>query len=185
MFYFTSDLHFHHKNMILRYGRTSFSSVEEMNETIIKNINSTVKESDALFILGDIGFGPKLGTYDCLLKINCKHLHLILGNHDERVHDKNFPDIGSRFETITNTNTLRLPGKPEIFMFHYPVLEWPGYYRKAIHLYGHVHDIWTKNPEHASKLELLGNRAINVGVDVNNYFPLSINSILERFDDSV
>ena len=58
MIYLTSDLHFNHMN-ILKYEPESrpFSSIEEMNETIIQNWNEVVKISDTVYVLGDMSMG--------------------------------------------------------------------------------------------------------------------------------
>ena len=52
---YVSDTHFGHTN-VLRQCRPQFSSVEEMNETIIKNINDRMKKSDTLYIVGDFAY---------------------------------------------------------------------------------------------------------------------------------
>lgn len=50
-----SDLHFSHAN-IIKYCKRPFSSVDEMNSTMITNWNNTVKEDDTVFVLGDVFF---------------------------------------------------------------------------------------------------------------------------------
>lgn len=53
MNYFISDLHFGHKNC-LSFDNRPFKSIEENDETIIKNWNNTVKIDDDIYLLGDI-----------------------------------------------------------------------------------------------------------------------------------
>lgn len=53
MIWFTSDLHLGHRAAISMCERP-FETVEEMNETLIWNFNSCVKENDTVYILGDI-----------------------------------------------------------------------------------------------------------------------------------
>ena len=53
--WFTSDSHFGHRN-IITYSSRPFSSVEEMDETLIQNWNSVVKPNDLIFNLGDVFF---------------------------------------------------------------------------------------------------------------------------------
>ena len=61
MIWFTSDLHFNHKR-IIEYEPTTrpFASVEEMNETLIKNWNSVVQPEDTVYVLGDFIMGSSL-----------------------------------------------------------------------------------------------------------------------------
>jgi calcineurin-like phosphoesterase family protein len=49
--WFTSDTHFHHKN-IIKYCNRPYSSVEEMNNALIENWNKTVKQNDILHVFG-------------------------------------------------------------------------------------------------------------------------------------
>ena len=65
--FFISDLHFDHAN-IIRYCNRPFKSKEEMNRAIIKNWNSTVKDKDSVYILGDVAFGRGHRSIDFWLK---------------------------------------------------------------------------------------------------------------------
>lgn len=80
--YLISDTHFGHKN-IITYCNRPFSSVDEMNETLIKNWNSVVKKNDIVYHLGDFAFGTREFTRAIVKKLN-GHICLILGNHDMR-----------------------------------------------------------------------------------------------------
>ena len=53
MIYFTSDLHFWHKNAII-YTNRPFETVEEMNEKLKEYWNKTVHANDEVYILGDV-----------------------------------------------------------------------------------------------------------------------------------
>jgi calcineurin-like phosphoesterase family protein len=52
MNFFTSDTHYGHAN-IIKYSSRPFSSVEEMNDALVKKINDKVGVDDCLWHLGD------------------------------------------------------------------------------------------------------------------------------------
>lgn len=52
MYYYISDMHLGHKN-VLKFDSRPFESVEEMNETLIANWNVKVTDEDDVWILGD------------------------------------------------------------------------------------------------------------------------------------
>lgn len=55
MIWFTSDTHFGHENM-LRLSDRPWSTVAQMNDAMVANINSKVAVDDELYILGDFSF---------------------------------------------------------------------------------------------------------------------------------
>ena len=60
-YWWTSDYHFSHAN-IIKYCDRPFESVEEMNEAIIKRHNERVKPEDTVFFLGDNAIVYRLGS---------------------------------------------------------------------------------------------------------------------------
>ncbi|PHM69628.1 metallophosphoesterase [Xenorhabdus sp. KJ12.1] len=175
MIYFTSDTHFCHSSIINLCGRP-FESAHHMNNALIHNWNACVTDRDEIYILGDFLYrGTGADANKILRRLNGKK-YLIRGNHDKFLNDPDF-DI-SMFEWVRDYYEMDYQ-KQKIVMFHYPILEWQGYFRNAIHLYGHVHNAG-KDPDQYKRLSILGPRAINVGVDVNNFFPISINQVLKK-----
>lgn len=63
--FFTSDTHYNHSNICsatTSWGKgegntRKFNSLEQMNNTLVSNINEVVGENDILFHLGDWSFG--------------------------------------------------------------------------------------------------------------------------------
>lgn len=78
--WFTSDLHFDHANIIEYTGRP-WGSVSEMNEAIIQNFNSVVRNNDEVHILGDVCMGKIADSLPLVGRLNGKK-SLKLGNHD-------------------------------------------------------------------------------------------------------
>jgi calcineurin-like phosphoesterase family protein len=174
MIYFTADAHFCHSN-IIGLCKRPFSNIDQMNKVLIQNWNTNVTDRDEIYILGDLIFkGTGVEANEIIKKLNGKK-YLIKGNHDKFIEDKNFNK--DSFEWIKDYYVLNYQ-KIKFILFHYPIFEWEGYFRDSIHLYGHVHNCGN-NCEQQKRFELLGKRAINVGVDVNNYSPINIEQILK------
>ena len=57
--WFTSDLHFGHKNVIT-YCDRPWATVEEMNEALIKIWNDTVHPKDTVYCLGDFSMSTRV-----------------------------------------------------------------------------------------------------------------------------
>ena len=174
MIYFTADTHFYHSNIINLCARP-FSNIEQMNDTLINNWNSCVDKKDDIYILGDLAFkGNSSEVNDILNRLNGKK-YLIVGNHDKYLNDEHFNS--NNFVWIKDYYVFKYQ-KRKFVLFHFPIFEWDGYYGEAIHLYGHVHNSGN-NKQEQQKFNILGKKAVNVGVDVNNFYPISIEKIIK------
>ncbi len=153
-----------HEN-IIKYCKRPFSSIQEMDNVIVNNINNKVLKNDRLFVLGDFchwNIDPKF----YLDKINCKNLILIQGNHDKYKWLRSFPESYCYYELKTFVND----SEKLIILFHYPIREWNGWHRGSYHLFGHVHQQIPDDPN---------NYSLDVGVDGHNFSPLSLTEIGE------
>lgn len=170
MIYFIADTHFHHNNVI-SFCQRPFTDVGEMNDTLIKNWNSVVKPTDEVYILGDFLYkGTGKQANELLGSLNGRK-YLIKGNHEHYLKSADFNT--SLLEWIKDYHTF-VYYKRKFILFHYPILEWEGYHHNSIHLYGHVH-----NNQSDYFSDILGNRAINVGADMIDFKPISIEKILD------
>ncbi len=141
MIYFTADTHFYHSNVINLNNRP-FKNLDDMHRSLIRNWNSYISDRDEIYILGDlIHKGNGMEANEILKKLKGKK-YLIRGNHDKYVNDENFNT--QQFEWIKDYYVLDYK-KRKFVLFHYPILEWDGYFRDSIHLYGHVHNC-SKDP---------------------------------------
>lgn len=165
MKYIISDLHLGHKN-IIDYCNRPFKNVEEMDDTICKNILSTPYTfSDTLFVLGDVGFWNKDKFVRFFSKIKAKKF-LILGNHDRK--NKNIWldifDFVSEYPICVN-KWFWLSHEPMYLNVSMPY----------VNIHGHLHEI---NQE----LIIDGkNMYKNVSVEQTNYMPLNLNSIFSEY----
>lgn len=168
MIYYTSDLHFCHENIIKLCNRP-FKNIEEMNEHIINKWNSKVGIKDKVYILGDVYFRCKDYKW---LENNFNRLngekYLILGNHDSLIDTI---DWYKYFKWIGNYKKIVDSGR-KVILFHYPIEEWDGFFRGSYHLYGHVHN----SDNGLRKID----RRYNVGVDVNDFEPKTLDELIER-----
>lgn len=175
--YFTSDLHFGHKN-IIRFDNRPFTSVEEMDETLIRNWNNKVRNNDLVYILGDISWYNDEITADILSKLNGRKV-LIKGNHD-RVHGK----VRKCFEEITDYKEIVLPGNRHVVLCHYPIVFFNRHHYGAYMLYGHVHNSheWQMTENYKYELEQLDIKCnmFNVGTMIWNYEPVTLDEIIQN-----
>jgi len=135
--YLTADTHIGHRNIISHCGR-KFTSVEEMDEAILRCINDIVGVDDWLIHLGDIGWrGTDLAAITG--KIRCKRISLVRGNHDDRKAVKKLTD---RFYSVDDLLYWK-QNRQKYVMCHYPFHSWK---RGAVHFHGHCHGTLASKP---------------------------------------
>ena len=170
MIYFTADLHLGH-NAILYMAKRPFQEIAEMNETLIKNINAFVRDNDTLYILGDIAHKLEKEEAETLIrKIHGKKI-LIRGNHDKDYDP-------SLFEEISDYKEITIDEQRFILM-HYPLRAWHKMRTGAIQLHGHIHS----DPSYNKDNRYNGIYQYDVGVDANDYCPVSSEQIIAYFRD--
>lgn len=185
--FFTSDTHYNHSNICSATTNwkdsenltRDFKSLSQMNDFLVDNINEIVGQNDVLIPLGDWSFGGFDSIKEFRERIICKNIHLVFGNHDHHIR-RNKGDIQSIFTSthdylhldirrpsIKNEGTM---DKYNIVCMHYPIASWDGLSNGVIHLHGHVH--LPKN------LRISEGRAMDVGVDGNDFCPISLDEVL-------
>jgi calcineurin-like phosphoesterase family protein len=160
----TSDTHFGHARIIELCNRP-FSSVEEMDRTLIQNWNRVVGKHDFVYHLGDFQNGKVTDQYFNQLN-GIKFL--VPGNHDGD-NTTGLPWCGDSMPDIRNLHY----GRKKFRLCHYPMEDWNGMFRGSIHLHGHTH-----NSTHVKQMK---NR-FNMGVEVNNYTPVNLDDIIKMVD---
>lgn len=167
--FFTSDTHFCHANIIKFCGRP-FKDVEEMNEKLIDNWNSTVGPNDIVYHLGDFCFAGSAAWHSLLGQLNGR-IHLILGNHDEKNIRQGYIQ---NFESVSYQQKLLIDGY-NVYLNHYPYLCYPGYKPYTMQLFGHIHSSHNKFDGVDAQIakNQLQPSQYDVGVDWNDFKPVS------------
>ena len=117
MIYVSSDLHLNHNRGFV-YELRGFSSIEEMNETIIKNFNEVITSEDDLYLLGDNFLGELEPGIELFKQIPGK-IHLIWGNHDTDTRKAALSKCSNVVE-ICGFATIIHPSKWHLFCSHFP-----------------------------------------------------------------
>ena len=181
--FLTSDTHFWHNN-ILKYCARPWDTVEEMNEAIINDWNSTVGVDDHIYHLGDFSFRGTTALNPLLEDgVLNGHIHLILGNHDINRILKNGVRI-DRFDEITLEKILRCGGW-DIYLNHFPFADFSNDFDHHVcQLYGHTHEgPFSTGTLTEEKLKCIQWNQYNVGVDNNDFRPISLARAMEIINE--
>lgn len=162
-----ADTHFDHFNIIEYTGRP-FSSVEEMNKTMIDNWNRVVKPEDTVYHLGDFSYGR--GSEENIASI-VEQLNgdiiLIKGNHDNKTRQwylkAGFKDFYGGIEKYTE----------HIYLSHSPLnnLKAP-----IVNIHGHIHE---KNPYRENYY------CVCVEQACMNYTPRNLDKMVEYINEDI
>ena len=177
--WFCSDHHYGHKNVIKLCNRP-FNDLHSMHRTMTERHNEKVGKNDICFFVGDFAFANAKDTKKYLDQLNGRKI-LVAGNHD-KMGDIGYMTAG--FDLVLHRAQIKIAGK-YVNLSHYPYLnnkaeqddaDSGGYKVKYADrrlvddgnflIHGHVHGAWKTR-----------GRMINVGVDVWNFFPVSISEI--------
>jgi calcineurin-like phosphoesterase family protein len=156
VYYFTSDEHYGHAN-IVKYCNRPFKNAFEMDEELIKRHNELVGSEDHVIHGGDFTLHSNMKfVFERYVKrLNGVHI-FIRGSHDKWL-SKVYHEIWEK--TIE---------KQHVVVCHYAMRAWPRSHYGSWQLYGHSH----------GGLEPY-ERQWDIGVDNNNFYPLSFIKISE------
>jgi calcineurin-like phosphoesterase family protein len=165
-----SDTHFGHKNIIGFCDRP-----RNHEDVMLSNWERTVQDGDTILHLGDVAFGRRADIYNWakILDDLPGRKFLIKGNHDHSSSIKIYRGI---FDEILQPFVQEFSDVKFLFS-HYPDEhisdEWD------INIHGHVHN----NPvDHiAGPIVNMDKLYENVSVEVINYTPIRLNSILSKW----
>lgn len=166
--WFIADTHFSHSN-IIRYCNRPFENTREHDQTLIANWNRVVSPTDAIYHLGDFGFGSKGYMISILKQLNGR-IFFLKGNHDKAVKK---PEPSAYFQFMKDYYELPIQdpdiGNHKIVLCHYAFEVWNKKHFGSWHLHGHSH----------GNLPSPNIKRLDVGVDVHNYTPISYEEVKE------
>jgi len=178
--WFISDTHFLHTN-IIKYCNRPFISIDEMDTTILNNINRLVAQDDTLWHLGDFAYG-RLATVESITfirnQIRCKNINLIVGNHDKAILKNDnlkrlFNNTYNYYLGYIDRWKFLMTHRPPALKYNTDDWNWEKTLwdsersKNAICLHGHTHNNSHRNPH-------------NLSVELWNYCPVSINEVVNR-----
>lgn len=161
--FFTSDTHFGHGGALGLFRRP-FTSVAEMDEAMVARWNDAVGEHDEVWHLGDFAVARKPERVHELLARLHGIKHLVAGNNDGPAA------LGaSHWASVQHYAEIDI-GDRLLVLCHYPFRSWNRMSRGAVNLHGHSHGRLDPMP-----------RQLDVGVDVHDFRPVSLEAIEARF----
>lgn len=175
MIYFVSDLHFWHKNAIV-YTNRPFVTPEEMNEKLIENWNKTVHQNDEVYILGDVTMVRPARATEIIARLKGRK-YLLMGNHDYFARQKQFDPAACGIEWVKMYNELHWQNRTFV-LCHYPFVAWNKDSHGSYNLHGHLHSPVEYNLANREN----GRHQFDVGVDANDFRPVSIEEIVAFFE---
>jgi calcineurin-like phosphoesterase family protein len=163
--------------------RPMFANVWDMNKRIIDNHNDYVAKGDIVYELGDM-----------FLKINAKlaretrylmngNFYFVNGNHDQVAEQ-----ISDCFVWMKDLVRIKPKGfdTPHITLCHYAMRVWHGSHKGVWQLYGHSHGALPEDnvcPHcHHTQYQWL---SMDVGVDPNDFYPVSIETVIKRMKEKL
>ena len=167
--FFTSDLHFGHKNLIEGLRKMT---IEESDKLIISNWNKVVTKRDIVYILGDITMEKPQLIEQYLTQLKGE-IRIIGGNHDDVRCCKMFQKLNIPVMGVLNYKGFICTHIP----IHPSQIEYSrGNIHGHIHLSGDIEGLGRYNP---SKIE---GKYYNVNTEFHNYTPVLFSDIVNYFE---
>ena len=170
--WFTSDTHFGHAN-IIKYCDRPYTSLSEMDESLIENWNKVVRPNDSIYHLGDFTRGGQEEAMAYFSRLNGR-IFVVPGGHDKQWMSKGeyISKSGHPVEILSPLETIKMSilGRSHLIVLcHYSMRVWDRSHYGSWHLYGHSH---CGLPTHM--------KSMDVGIDCWNYFLVSLEKVAEK-----
>lgn len=227
MKYFTSDLHLSHPfvaalrgytkpehahmtaDQLREHARENRLKLADMvdwrrhDQTILDNINATVREDDELYVLGDLSAGGRASLTAALhtlegLRVPRDRRHLILGNHEDLQGGySQMRQLLGVFATVDTAGATVIGGHNVLlshfqFRHHFEAPTPSGLSTNACDpkyaKYAFVddwHPLLLHGHTHAKeRFEFDNPRELNIGVDAWNMRPVSEEQVIDEFSNA-
>ena len=158
----TSDTHYGHDS-IIKYSNRPFANSSEMDEIMMENHNSLVRDGDIVYHLGDVYFGGGRGAdyWDSFFPKLKGRKRLILGNHDNGKDQR-------LLRTFQKIMVWRMFPEFGLLLSHVPLHPCQLERKVDLNVMGHTH---LNGPPKGPY--------VSVCVELTNYAPVNIDSIRE------
>lgn len=161
--YFTSDTHFGSERA-LKLSYRPFSTVEEMDWTMIERWNTKVNPCDTVWHLGDVG-------ENWPLKYLSGYINVILGNYEREGKTSLDASLVTGVIKEDHLNTY-ITDRENNVDYMFCMAHEPSFCKKQVRrdyfgLFGHIHG--------RQRIKKFG---MDVGVDCNNFTPVSLYEVL-------
>lgn len=171
--WFISDTHFFHTNILKfldnkgqLFRGNIFKNTEDMNEYMVKKWNEVVGENDYVYHLGDVTFRYD-GVFNNLMSRLKGKKRLIIGNHD-KIWNPSLQKWFEKADLWKGFSEKQTGVKYGFTASHFPMQQ-KQLRDGSFNVHGHVHQ--NESPEE---------HQINVSVEVIDYTPVHIDSIIEK-----
>lgn len=156
-----ADTHFFHANISVYCNRP-----DNWQALILENWNRLVGSCDVILHLGDLALARKADLEHLSAQLPGQ-IYLIRGNHDR--HSKTFyQSLG--FQIVPDPYEMLHPSGKRLIFSHRPILPLG---LNTLNLHGHIHN----NPAPG-----LGQRHINLSIEVRQYRPWQLSEVLKSCD---
>lgn len=172
--WYTADTHFNHAK-ILEYCGRPFKDVREMDRVLIENWNAVVSPDDLVIHVGDFGFMEGGDPRQYLKHLNGTII-LVAGNHDRKKTRRLMPFCCSQmtaqigeFFCLINHRPVYPQGSEDPFHDSDESVDLQKY---DFVIAGHAHEKYIWNGV-----------SLNIGVDVQDFRPISEERVIELLRD--
>lgn len=167
-YFYTADEHYFH-SAIIKWCHRPFDNLYHMHDELVERHNAVVNSDDIIVHVGDFSMGSKQQTLDLLKKLKGTHI-LIRGSHDKWLGKQLWSKWSIQY--VGYLYERKFSKDIHITACHYSMRTWPHSHYGSWHVFGHSH----------GRLEGFG-KSIDVGVDTHDYYPYSLEEIVEIMKD--